>query len=183
VKYKALRVTIEKTTIAAPSSAACGMSIAGGVHVREHVLHRERTTTMEDLLTRIWENLVGRAHGPMMFRTVLQPAIAIFFAVRAGLHDAPTDRAPYFWGLLYDPRSRREMLRDGWHDVGKVFVLAMALDIVYQLIVSRWVYPGEVIIVAILLALVPYLLLRGLVTRIARTLRRTGPRDTTETQP
>jgi hypothetical protein len=75
------------------------------------------------------------------------------------------------------------MLRDGWHDVGKVFVLAIALDIVYQLIVSRWVYPGEVIIVAILLALVPYLLLRGLVTRIARTLRRTGPRDTTETQP
>lgn len=138
---------------------------------------------MEDILTRIWENLVGRAHGPMMFRTVLQPAVAIFFAVRAGLRDAPTDRAPYFWGLLYDPRSRSEMLRDGWHDVSKVFVLAMVLDVVYQLIVSRWVYPGEVIIVAVVLALVPYLLLRGLVTRIARVLRRAGPRETPETRP
>lgn len=138
---------------------------------------------MEDILTRIWENLVGRAHGPMMFRTVLQPAVAIFFAVRAGLRDAPTDRAPYFWGLVYDPRSRREMLRDGWHDVSKVFVLAMVLDVVYQLIVSRWVYPAEVIIVAVVLALVPYLLLRGLVTRIARALRRAGPRETPETRP
>lgn len=138
---------------------------------------------MEDILTRIWENLVGRAHGPMMFRTVLQPAVAIFFAVRAGLRDAPTDRAPYFWGLLYDPRSRRDMLRDGWHDVGKIFVLAMILDVVYQLIVSRWVYAGEVILVAVLLALVPYLLVRGLVTRIARALRRPRPNETTETQP
>ena len=47
-------------------------------------------------------------------------------------------------------------------------MLAIVLDVVYQIIVARFVYPGEVIIVALLLAIVPYLLLRGLVTRIAR---------------
>ena len=60
------------------------------------------------------------------------------------------------------------MLRDGWKSVGKIFVLAMVLDVVYQVIVARFVYPGEVIVVALGLAIVPYLLLRGLVTRLAR---------------
>jgi hypothetical protein len=60
------------------------------------------------------------------------------------------------------------MLRDGWKSVGKVFVLAMVLDIVFQIRVLGTVYPGEVIIVAFLLAIVPYLLLRGLVTRLMR---------------
>ena len=125
---------------------------------------------MDEILARIWENLVGRAHGPMMFRLLLQPAVAIFFATRAGLRDARAGRTPYFWGLVYDPANRREMLRAGWKDVGKVFVLALILDVVYQVIVSRWVYPGEVLIVAAVLALVPYLLVRGVVTRFARLL-------------
>ncbi|HET9447722.1 MAG TPA: hypothetical protein VFO35_15760, partial [Steroidobacteraceae bacterium] len=74
---------------------------------------------MEDILARLSENLVGRIHGPLTFRFLLQPAVAIFFAVRAGLRDAREDRAPYFWALLYDPGHRRAMLRQGWHDVGK----------------------------------------------------------------
>jgi len=60
------------------------------------------------------------------------------------------------------------MVRDGWKSVGKVFVLAMVLDIVFQIRVLGTVYPGEVILVAFLLAIVPYLLLRGLVTRVMR---------------
>jgi hypothetical protein len=57
---------------------------------------------------------------------------------------------------------------DGWHHVGKVFILAMILDVVYQWMVARFVYPGEAIFVAIVLAIIPYLLLRGLVNRLAR---------------
>jgi hypothetical protein len=60
------------------------------------------------------------------------------------------------------------MLQDGWKSVGKVFVLALALDVVYQIIVQGFVYPGEAIIVAFLLAIVPYLIVRGLVTRVAK---------------
>jgi hypothetical protein len=131
---------------------------------------------VEDLIARIWENLVGRVHGPLTFRLLLQPAMAIFFAVRAGLHDARENRAPYFWALIYDPAHRREILHQGWKDVGKIFVLAVILDVMYQLIVFRWVYPGETVIVATVLALVPYLLIRGPVTRIRR--RRRPMRET-----
>ena len=60
-------------------------------------------------------------------------------------------------------------MRSGWKDVGKVFLLAIVLDVVYQFIVARFVYPGEALLVALLLAIVPYLVVRGLATRIARS--------------
>lgn len=124
---------------------------------------------MDDFWIRVVENMMARVSGPMKFRLVLQPLMAVIFAVRAGLADAKGGKPPYFWALVTDPTHRTEMLKDGWKSVGKVFVLALVLDIVYQVLVSRFVYPGETIIVALLLAIVPYLLFRGLVTRIARS--------------
>ena len=38
---------------------------------------------MDDVVVRFWENLVGRVTGPLSFRLILQPAIAIFLAIRA----------------------------------------------------------------------------------------------------
>ena len=59
--------------------------------------------------------------------------------------------------------------------MGRVFILALVLDAVYQIIVIHFLYPGEMIIVAIILAIVPYLILRGLVTRIARKTKQPIP--------
>lgn len=122
---------------------------------------------MDDIWMRIVENMTDRVSGPMKFRLVLQPIMASIFAILAGLKDAKAGKPPYGWALLNNPAHRTEMLKDGWKSVGKVFVLAMVLDVVYQIIVARFVYPGEVLIVAFLLAIVPYLILRGLVNRIA----------------
>jgi hypothetical protein len=58
------------------------------------------------------------------------------------------------------------MLRDGWKSVGKIFVIALVLDAVYQYITVKWFYPGEAMVVAVVLALVPYLLLRGPINRL-----------------
>jgi hypothetical protein len=72
------------------------------------------------------------------------------------------------------------MIKDGWKSVGKVFILALVLDIVYQIIVLRYVYAGEAIIVSFILAILPYLIVRGLATRIARkkTAAPTAPEKT-----
>lgn len=129
-------------------------------------------TTMDEVLTRIWENLGGRVGGPLTFRLILQPLVAAVLAIRAGIEDARTGRPAYFWAVVTDPRHRSDLLREGWKAVAKVFVLAIVIDVVYQLIVERWIYPGEALIVAILLALVPYLLLRGPVARIIRVATR-----------
>jgi hypothetical protein len=123
---------------------------------------------MEDLLARIFENLIARVSGPMKFRVLLQPIMASIFAIRAGLQDAKAGRPVFFWALLTDPAHRAGMIKDGWKSVGKVFVLALVLDVAYQIIVSRFVYPGEALIVAFVLAIVPYLILRGPVNRLAR---------------
>jgi len=123
---------------------------------------------MDHMWARVGHNLVARVTGPMKFRLVLQPAMAAFFAVRSGLKDARVGNPPYFWCLLSDPGERAAMLKDGWKSVSRVFILAVVLDVVYQIIVQRFVYPGETIIVAFILAIVPYLILRGLVTRFAR---------------
>jgi len=104
----------------------------------------------------------------MKFRLVLQPCMAAFFAIRSGLADAKAGKPPYFWGLFSDPAQRDAMLKDGWKSIGRVFILALVLDAVYQIIELHFVYPGEMVIVAFVLAIVPYLILRGLTTRVAR---------------
>jgi hypothetical protein len=56
--------------------------------------------------------------------------------------------------------------------VGKVFVVAVVLDAVYQLIVQRGVFLLELLVVATVLAIVPYVFIRGPVSRLAEVLRR-----------
>ena len=123
---------------------------------------------MKDLLVRGWMNLFDRVGGPMTFRIILQPAMATLLAVVAGLRDAREGRPPYLWTVLTDPLQRANLLREGWKAVARVFVLALIMDIIYQLIVERWIYPLELLSVAIVLAVVPYLLVRGPVNRLAQ---------------
>jgi hypothetical protein len=131
---------------------------------------------MEEWLARIWENLGGRIGGPLSFRLIVQPVMAAFFAVRAGIKDERIGRPPYFWTILASPEDRRRLLHEGWKDVMKVFLLALGLDVAYQLIVFRWVFPLELLIVGFLLSCFPYLLIRGPANRIASALHRQGRR-------
>ncbi len=123
---------------------------------------------MNEILARLWQNLYARVTGPMNLRLIIQPAVATILAIRAGLRDAHQDRAPFFWAVLWNPAHRRELLREGWKDVGKVFLIATILDVVYQLIVHRGFYILELLITAVTLAIVPYVLFRGPVSRIAK---------------
>jgi hypothetical protein len=59
-------------------------------------------------------------------------------------------------------------LREGLNATGKILLIAILLDGIYQFIEFRTIYPVEALIVAVLLAFIPYLLLRGPIARIAR---------------
>ena len=130
---------------------------------------------MRDVLLRIWTDFGGRIDGPMRFRLVLQPSIAMILAVRAGIRDARMGHAPYLWAVFSGARGRGDLLREGWGDVGRVFVVAVAMDALYQAIVLHWFYLGEAVAIAAILALVPYILVRGSTTRIVR--RAAAPRE------
>jgi hypothetical protein len=121
---------------------------------------------MQDMLSRIFGNLVGRIHGPMNFRLFLQPLMAVIFATLDGRKDAREGRAPYLWTLVLHSGHRRDLMRSGWKSVGRIFVLALILDGVYQVKVLSWFYPGEALLTALVLAVLPYVLLRGIVNRL-----------------
>ena len=123
---------------------------------------------MEDLLARGWDGLMARVGGPMTFRLILQPLMAALLALRAGLQDAREGRPPYLWTVLTDPAQRAGLLHEGWKSIARVFFLAVIMDFIYEWIMGRWIYPLETLVVAIVLAVMPYLLLRGPVNRIAR---------------
>jgi hypothetical protein len=123
---------------------------------------------MGEILSRVWDNLIGRGSGPMNFRLIIQPLVACIIAIRAGLKDAREGRPAFFWAALSHRQLRAELMHQGWKDVGKVFIIAAILDSIYQLKVHRGVFLGELIVTATVLAIVPYLLLRGPVSRIAR---------------
>jgi len=124
---------------------------------------------MRDMILRALTNLAAKVGGPMTFRIILQPLMASLFAIRDGLKDAREDRPPYLWTLITDPSQRVDLIRQGWKAVGRVFILAIVMDVIYQLIVVGWIYPLETLMVAILLAVIPYLLIRGPVNRLVRS--------------
>jgi hypothetical protein len=127
---------------------------------------------MDDWFDQVWTEIAARPDGLLAIRFYLQPLMATFFAVRDGLRDAHNERPAYFWALFTDSPHRRELLTDGWKSVGRIFILAVALDLLYQLAVLRGLRPFQTLFVATLLAISPYVVLRGPINRIAQSARR-----------
>jgi len=123
---------------------------------------------MDELLNRIFEHMIGRVHGAMTFRLFLQPTMAGLAAVLGGIKDAKAGKVPYFWALFTEPQHRMDLLRSGWKSVGKTFILGLVMDTIYQIWQLKAFYPGEAILTAVILAIIPYLLLRGPVNLLAR---------------
>ena len=126
---------------------------------------------MGSFFSNYWTEFVARFDGPLHFRLFVQPLMAILFAIRDGSRDAREGRGAYLWSFVTDPEQRRYLLESGWKGISKVFVLAFVLDVVYQLMVSRGLKPVQALLTAIVLAVVPYALLRGPVNRVLRLAR------------
>ena len=116
---------------------------------------------MDDVITRIFQDLVGRLHGPMQFRFFLQPTMAAIWAIKDGLKDARNGSHLYFWALFTETGHRKELLKGGWKSVRNTFFLGLVMDTIYQVWQLKAFYPVEAILVAIVLAVIPYLLIRG----------------------
>ena len=123
---------------------------------------------------RIWQNLLERPSGPMTFRFILQPIMVSIAAWRDGARDARTGRSPYFWTILTNPAEVRGRLREGQIATARILLLGLVMDVIYQAIVFDTFHPGEAAIISILLAFVPYLLLRGPFARVVAWWRARG---------
>lgn len=128
-----------------------------------------------EVMHRFWSDLIARSDGPMTFRFFLQPAMAFLMALRDGVKDAKIGRTPYFWHITHtDGVGRKAAWREGFTAVTRVLLLGVGMDAIYQY--KMYVqgrqdfpfYPTEALVIVLLLAFVPYLLLRGPVARVAR---------------
>jgi hypothetical protein len=134
---------------------------------------------IQEILSRFWDQLIARESGPLAFRLILQPLMATILAVRDGLKDARGGRPLYTWTLLTDPAHRASYLREGLKRVSRVIVFALVMDAIYQFIVLRRFYPGEALVIALVVAVLPYLLIRGPAARFARRWYRHDAADET----
>jgi hypothetical protein len=124
----------------------------------------------DESLGRLWTDILDRPGGPMTFRFILQPAMAMIAALRDGFHDARLGRRPYIWALIHgvrDSQGRSGRLWEGIVSTARILILGVVMDIIYQWKVLDTFYPGQSAVIAILLAFIPYVLLRGPFERIA----------------
>lgn len=111
--------------------------------------------------------LLARLTGPMHFRLIVQPVVAIGLGIRDGLRDAKAGRKPFVLDLIVRPEGRARQLKRALASVGKGILIAIVLDAIIQYIMFKTVHPGAAIFVGIVLMAVPYSLARGLANRIA----------------
>jgi hypothetical protein len=119
-----------------------------------------------DLIPPFWDEILARTEGPLHFRFFLQPAVAIFLAVRDGYRDAVRGRPPYLQDILSNPAGRADRLKEGLRAVTRVMFLGVAMDVTYQFLVIKALRPLEMVVVVVLLAFVPYVLMRGPARRV-----------------
>jgi hypothetical protein len=120
-----------------------------------------------DVVGRIWQNLLERPDGPMSFRFILQPVMAALTAFRDGARDARTGRSPYLWTMLTDRAEAAARLHEGLISTARILLLGLTMDVIYQAVVFETFKPGEAAIITVLLAFLPYALLRGPAARVA----------------
>ena len=115
-----------------------------------------------EILQDLANGLIARLHGPAHLRFTLQPLVASYLAFRDGRKDAREGKPPFLWSLFAHPEYRGEMLYSSVKSVGKVFVVAVILDLVFQYLeFHELTMRGGALLAGVILALLPYCLLRG----------------------
>ena len=117
---------------------------------------------------RFWVDFADRLDGPMTFRFYLQPAMALLAAIPDGIRDARGAGKSFLWSTLWDPNARTGRLKEGLTSVSRVILLGIVMDVIYQIKKLDQFYPGEAVVLAILLAVIPYFVFRWIVEHIAR---------------
>ncbi|HTO91688.1 MAG TPA: hypothetical protein VMJ70_11215 [Candidatus Sulfotelmatobacter sp.] len=127
------------------------------------------------------DGLAARLTGPMNFRFILQPVLAILMGIRDGRHDSKAGTPPFLFEVFTDPAHRKRNLVGALKSLLVPIAIGTVLDGVAQYLIFRDV-PGRTLVVHPLAALVvgttvigiPYALARSLTNRLLRS-RRSPP--------
>ncbi len=118
-------------------------------------------------------DLAARVTGPMSFRFILQPAIALFLGIRDGLLDARAGTPPFVVDLILRPQNRARQLKTALHRLLTPIVIAVLLDAIAQYLIFHRVRPVAALLVGTFVMGLPYALARGISNRFVSAWRRT----------
>jgi len=124
-------------------------------------------------MDRIINGIVARVTGPMSFRFILQPLVAILLGIRDGLADARAGTPPFIYDFLFRPEDRRRDFASALKSLLYPIILGTILDCIAQYLIFKHVRLVPALLVGTLVMGVPYALARGVTNRIA-TLRQRG---------
>ena len=70
--------------------------------------------------------------------------------------------------MLGNRQERIGRLREGSNATARIIALGLVMDVICQAVVFKTFYPDQALVVALVLAFVPYLIIRGVIARIWR---------------
>jgi hypothetical protein len=111
----------------------------------------------------------------MWFRFLMQPLMAMIIAIRAGIKDARENRPAFLVEVIRNRKDRKALIHSAWKQLSRLLIVAFVLDCIYQYLVLKTFYLSQALLVAVLLCVLPYILLRGPVLRLLRRKFSKGP--------
>lgn len=125
-----------------------------------------------DIIIENWnrgiEQLFGRTDGFLVFRLFIMPVVSSIIGIRAAVRDFQEKGPALFYNFFAGHADKKRILSSGWKDVGRIIIVALVLDAVYQIITFRAFYIFQAMMIAFLCAFLPYIFFRHLTNRLAR---------------
>ncbi len=113
--------------------------------------------TMHELLT-----------GPLHFRYVLQPLIALLLGLRDGRMDQREGRPPFFLSLFTQRLNSQQRAKEALRQIMVPLAIAVVADSIAQLLIFRYWRLWPTVFDALCIIFLPYLVARGVSNRLLR---------------
>lgn len=110
---------------------------------------------------RLVDWLGDAVHGPGAARFLIQPAVAIWLAIRDGRRDAKEGFDPFWYRLAFRAGERRGLLHSAWKTLLIPLIVAFVLDSILQAVLMGSYRIRSSVGVAVLLIALPYSLVRA----------------------
>jgi hypothetical protein len=113
------------------------------------------------------DELLARLHsGPMQFRLILQPTMAVLFGIRDGIQDAKAGRPPLIWSIVFGLGDRKELVKGMLRRLPGPILVATLVDAIVQYLMFGHVRPLMALLVGVSLMATPYSIARSITNRI-----------------
>lgn len=111
--------------------------------------------------------IVARITGPLGFRFIIQPLVAILLGILDGYKDKKSGSPPYVMAFITYPEKRLPLLRSAVVSAIKPIIIGIITDAIAQYLIFKTIHPMQAVFVGTVIIAIPYVITRGLVNRIS----------------